>query len=440
MKNLFYILISLVILAGCEPKIDELTPVRGSADFSRYVAVGNSMTAGFTDGALYTTGQVNSIPNLLAAQFRLVGGGNFVQPVVTSEFGVEFPGSMPRLILGMATDCRGITSLSPIPYMGPRQPVGPVGYLVNNLGIPGAKSFHLLFQGYAQANPYYARFATAPTNMVIQEIPGLNPTFFSLWIGNNDVLQYAIQGGVGDSITSPGYFAFCLNNIVAACVGTGTKGVIANIPDITTLPFFNVIPYNGLVLERQTLVDSVNFAVQQVFQLPFTYVLGANPFLVADPTSPHPFFKVRQMVAGELVLMTVPQDSMKCFGMGLISSITLTPWPIPDQFVLTQEEIDSTTTAITAYNQTISDMAALNGLALVDMNAKLKGLEAGIVWDGISMNTRFVSGGVFSLDGIHLNARGNAVTANYFIESINAEFGSTIPYLDITKYPGVFFP
>lgn len=124
----------------------------------------------------------------------------------------------------------------------------------------------------------------------------------------------------------------------------------------------------------------------------------------------------------------------------MISEIDSIPWPIPNKYVLTQDEITAIQTATTAFNQKISDMAALNGLALVDMNTKMKGLQAGIIWDGIRMNARYVTGGVFSLDGIHLNPRGNAVLANYFIESINAEFVSTIPYVDITKYTGVIFP
>lgn len=439
MKKLVYILFSLVILAGCEPKIDELSPSQGSADFSRFVSVGNSLTAGFSDGALYKSAQNNSYPNILAQQFKLAGGGNFVQPVVTSEFGVEYPGARPRLKLGYSTSCTGAVSLGPVPDFGPMEPVAPVGYLVNNLGIPGAKSFHLLFPGYAQFNPYYARFATSATNMVIQEIPPLNPTFFSLWIGNNDVLGYATSGGVGDTITGLPTFGYAMGGIVQSLVGTGTKGVIANIPDITSAPFFNTIPYNGLVLPRQSLVDSVNWAMS-LFQLPFTYQLGQNPFLVGDPTSPHPYFKVRQMQPGELVLLTVPQDSMKCFGMGLISAITFTPWAIPNQYVLTLDEINNIETAVAGYNQIIAGLAQTHGLALADMNARMKTLEGGIVWDGVRMNTQFVTGGVFSLDGIHPNSRGYALISNYFIDAINAEFGSTIPHVDITKYPGVQFP
>jgi hypothetical protein len=441
MKKILYILFSLVILAGCEPKVDELSPTKGSADFSRFVSVGNSLVAGLADGALYNSGQQVSFPNLMAQQFQLAGGGAFVQPLVGEQYvGVQFPGSMPRLKLAYTTNICGQTSLGPVPDVGPMEPLAPVGYQVNNLGIPGAKSFHLLVPGYAQLNPYYARFATAANNMVIQEIPPLNPSFFALWLGNNDILGYATSGGLGDSITSAETFGFSMGAVVQSLVGNGAKGIISNIPDITDIPFFTTIPYNALVLERQSLVDSVNYAMQTVYQLPLTYKLGQNPFLVPDPTSPHPLFKVRQMKEGEMVLLTAPMDSVRCFGMGLISALTFVPWPIPDQFVLTEDEVGNIQAAIAGYNQIILGLAQANGMALVDINAKLKTLKTGIVWDGIRMNTSYISGGSFSLDGIHLSPRGNAVVANYFIESINAEYGSTIPMVDITKYTGVLLP
>ncbi|HYE80337.1 MAG TPA: G-D-S-L family lipolytic protein, partial [bacterium] len=64
---------SLGMLASCEPELDG-GPVasRGSADFTRYVAVGNSLTAGFGDNGLYREGQLNSYPNILAQQFARV--------------------------------------------------------------------------------------------------------------------------------------------------------------------------------------------------------------------------------------------------------------------------------------------------------------------------------------------------------------------------------
>ncbi len=438
MKNILFLILSLAMFTACEQKIDEYQVTKGSANFATYVAVGNSLMSGYADGALYRTAQGYSIPNIVAGQFQLAGSGEFVQPVVNSEYGIEFPYFMPKLVLGYPTDCRGVTSLGPVPAFGERDPLGPVGYMVNNLAIPGAKSFHLLISGYAQMNPYYARFASSATNKVVQEIPPLNPTFFTLWLGDNDVLGYALAGGVGDSITDPYLFEQAMGGVVQTLVANQAKGVIANIPDVTAIPFFTTVPYNGLTLTKGQ-ADSVNMAMK-LYSLPFVYVEGPNPFLVAFPESPHPYFKVRQMQPGELVLLTVPQDSMKCHGMGIINPATLMPYPIPDRYVLTGDEVYKIKAATTGFNNIIAGLATTYSLGLVDMNTKLMEVQKGLVWDGIKMNTKFVTGGVFSLDGVHLNPRGCAVAANYFIDAVNAKYGSTIPQVNITNYPGVYFP
>ena len=438
MKKVLFIILSLALFTACERKIDEFKVEKGSADFTNFVAVGNSLIAGYADGALYHTGQVYSLPNILAGQFKMAGSGDFVQPMVNSEYGIDFPFFAPKLVLGYSTDCRGVVSMGPVPAVGARDPLAPVGYRVNNLGIPGAKSFHLLVPGYAQLNPYYGRFATNAGNAVVQEITPLNPTFFCVWLGDNDVLSYAIAGGASDSITNPQLFQQAMGGVLTTLTATGAKGVIASIPDITAIPFFTTVPYNGLVL-TQGQADSVNMAMK-LYQLPYVYKAGPNPFFVADPTSPHPIFKLRQMQPGELVLLTVPQDSLKCSGMGIINPQTFMPYPIPSKYALTADEVYQIRTATSAYNSIIAGLADNFGLAMVDMNAKLRDLQAGIVWDGVKLNTKFVTGGAFSLDGIHLNPRGNAVAANYFIDAVNAKYGSSIPQVNITNYPGVVFP
>src|SRR5690606_35004874 len=75
----------------------------------------------------------------------------------------------------------------------------------NNMGVPDAKSFHLLAPGYGnlanvatgKANPYFVRHATSPNTTILSDAMSLNPTFFTNWIGSNDVLAYALSGGVG---------------------------------------------------------------------------------------------------------------------------------------------------------------------------------------------------------------------------------------------------
>ncbi|MEI7490497.1 MAG: hypothetical protein WCK92_03800 [Bacteroidota bacterium] len=442
MKKLLFLILSLALFTSCERKISEYAADKGSANFTSYISVGNSLVAGYADGALYHDGQLYSCPNLIAGQLAYAGGGAFVQPMVTSNYGVAvYPGVQPKFVLGYTADCQGVVGLGPVRSEGAMDPFANVGYAVNNFGIPGAKSFHLIVPGYAGMNPYYARFATSLAGAVVQEFGGVHPTFFTMQLGDNDVLAYALAGGSYDSITNPQMFYFAMKTVLGALLSTGATGVMANIPDITSIPFFTTIPYNGLVLTRQSLADSVNYAMS-LYQLPFHYVVGQNAFLVKDPTSPHPYFKVRQMVPGEYVLMTVPQDSLKCMGMGIINVITHAPYPIPDQYVLTTTEVAKIKFSTDVFNAMLDTMASNRHIGLVDMNSKLKLLhsQAGIVWDGIHLNANFVTGGAFSLDGIHLTPRGNALSANFFIEAINQRFGSKIPYVDITKYKGVVFP
>jgi lysophospholipase L1-like esterase len=447
MKKIFLILLSFAVFTACERKISTFSVTSGSANFSKYVCLGNSLCAGYADGALYHNGQVYSIPNLVAGQLQMAGSGNFVQPLVTSEFGVAFTGSGTKLKLGYSTDCRGVTSLGPIADIGAEEPLGPVGYDVNNFAVPGAKSFHLLAPHYGDpqglmtypptANPYFYRFAKTAASSVLGDALTASPTFFLLWIGDNDVLSYALSGGTSDTITSPSFFQLVMGDILQQLTAASAKGVIATIPDVTAIPYFNTIPYNGLVL-TQSEADSVNMAMT-LYQLPYHYTAGANPFLVTDTTATN-LFKVRQMKPGELVLLSIPQDSLKCVGMGIISRLTERPYPIPKKYFLSLSDISKIQATTTAYNQIISGLATNFKLGVVDMNTKLKELQSGIVWDGISLNTTFVTGGVFSLDGIHLNPRGCALTANFIIDAINNTYKSTIPYVNVTNYPGVIFP
>jgi len=100
MKKIKFIYISLGVLAftACnDPEDVDITPevlveesvalTAGSADFSNYVSLGNSLTSGFTDGALFQASQTLSFPNLLSQKFSLVGGGSFVQPLTNDNIG-----------------------------------------------------------------------------------------------------------------------------------------------------------------------------------------------------------------------------------------------------------------------------------------------------------------------------------------------------------------
>lgn len=283
MKHYFkYIAVLALGIVSCEPEFDN--PVdevgaysNGEADFSRYVALGNSLTAGYADNALYITGQESSYPNILAQQFeKTQATEEFRVPYVSDNYGGLLLGgnqiASNRLVLAF-----GEGGPAPKVYTG-MQPTTEVGEVLEgqfgNLGAPGAKSYHLVAPGYGNiegvaagiANPYFARFASSPQATVLEDALVQEPTFFSLWIGNNDVLGYATSGGTGkdqsenlnpstygsNDITDANVFANLYGKMVQDLAAKASGGVLVNIPDVATVPFFTTVPSNPIPLDAQT--------------------------------------------------------------------------------------------------------------------------------------------------------------------------------------------
>jgi hypothetical protein len=303
---------------------------------------------------------------------------------------------------------------------------------------------HLFAPGYGSAlgNPYFKRFATSATTSVIADAAVQQPTFFHLWIGNNDVLGSALAGT--DLFMTPAdtfakYYPMAVGALLAS--GKTPKGVLGNIPDVTSIPYFTTIsqklPWNGVPLSADTaaLLNTL-YTLQGHPEI--VWKAGLNPFVYQKEDG-----TLAQMEEGDLFLLTLPTDSVKCRGMGIVD-FTKQPipyiCPIPGKFVLTKSEQANLKTRTDQFNTIIKQVATSQNLALADMNTYLKGFASGMVFDGIKVDLTFVTGGLFSTDGVHLNPRGNAIAANYFIQAINARYGSTIPQADVTKYPGLVFP
>jgi len=235
-----------------------------------------------------------------------------------------------------------------------------------------------------------------------------------------------LSGGAQDAITPTGTFDASIDATLNALTATCPQGVVANVPDITSLPYFTTVPYNGLVL---TATQAAYFNGEHAGS-DANFQEGVNGFLIADPAAAG---GKRNAVAGEFILLSTPQNDLKCTGLGSQTAI-------PTQYVLTATEANAIKTATINYNNKLKAAAEAKGLAFVDANAFLKSAIKGMTFDGIKVSTTFVSGGAFSLDGVHLTPLGNALLTNEFIRSINAKYGSSIPEVDITKYHGVVFP
>ncbi|MGB1211317.1 MAG: G-D-S-L family lipolytic protein [Lacinutrix venerupis] len=477
----------------------------GDADFSNYVAIGASFTAGFTDGGLFIAGQEDSFPNTLSKQFAKAGGGTFTQPLMDDNTGGILVGGTVargyRFVFGgagpVALDDFLASQGAPVPPITTEAGVN-IGSDWNNFGIPGAKSWHLVAPGYAAANPFYARIASSASATVLGDAVAQNPTFFTLSeVGGNDVLGYALSGGESDTtaenydpITPVATFDNALNALIAGLTSNpNTKGAVGNVPDITSLAHFTTVPYNPLEPSNPDfgpqipLLNSIFGALNPIFNAvdPSRAIVFSetenSPVVIFDenladisatitnalsssPTFPafiaqfglppaaadtvaallgSTYGQTRQATENDLFVLpsssiigTVNNANVAILmGQGLpqalagqfsVEGVTL---PLADKWTLTPQEQQEIATATAAYNSSISSIVSSNGLALVDLNTILnQAASAGIQFDDYNMNTSLVFGGLVSLDGVHLTARGYALMANSFLDAIDTTYGS----------------
>jgi lysophospholipase L1-like esterase len=487
-KNFKWLLLASLAFVACdnedEVKIDANSSdgkplTAGSAVVTKYVALGDSYAAGYSDNALFSLGQEGSYANIIAKQFALAGGGEFKTPLMADNVGGLLLGGNviagPRLYLDIVTDPKKPT---PTPVSGkPSTEVtskltGPF----NNLGVPGAKSYHLVAPGYGNAagvaaglaNPYYARFATSASTTILADAVAQDPTFFSLWIGGNDVLGYATSGGSGknqtgnldpktyasNDITDPNVFASAYSSIVNALTAKGAKGVVANLPYVTALPFFTTVPYNpatlsetqasdlntaydpynrgliaaekaGLITEAERIARRINFTA------------GANGVIIIDEYLTT--VNVPGLMLPSLRLTTSADYIVLSSGGVSAQSFLLqgngTRFPLTDNWVLSKEEVLEVKTATDAYNATIEAVSKAKGLAFVELKGVTDQLaKGGIVYNGYTTTSTFVTGGMFSLDGVHPSPRGYAIIANLFTEAINAKYGANFKSVNVGLY------
>jgi lysophospholipase L1-like esterase len=475
MKWLF--LVSLTFIACNDDDIvttyetaDGLPLTSGTADFTKYVALGDSFAAGYCDGALFIEGQKGAYPNILAQQFALVGGGEFTNPLMADNNGGLLFGptqiQAPRFYFNGSTPVR----VSDIPTTKLTDHLtGPF----NNLGIPGAKSFHLLFPGYGNtsnvplgtASPYFSRFSSSTGTTVLSDAISQSPTFFSLWIGGNDVLGYATTGGDGtDPITPTETFNSAYNALASQLATGGRKGVVANLPYVSTLPYFKTVPYNPLPLDTETislLMNTTNgygkyngglifakvnglLTAEEVEKRTIAFTAGKGNRVVIEDSyltdlTAYGIPSYRQANSDDLIVLPALSFIGTTIG-GDVTKVNGVSVPLADKWVLSKNEIQELKNATDAYNIIIQNAAITNGLAFLDAKAIMDELSTtGITANNYTLNATFVTGGAFSLDGIHPTPRGYALIANKFIEAINDKYGSNLKGVNLGNYR-ILFP
>jgi len=442
LRNLTYgAAILALTLSSCD-KTEELDRT-ADIDFSRPAAIGGSMMAGYQDGALYTKGQEHSIPALFYQQIEAYGGGTLTLPLIENET-IEGVGINPkpwvapfqkRSWLAVGADGLGpegeTHSGGNLPDLennysnlnGQYQcvPFGATDLLLNPL-------FGTSFQN-GNPNPFYHRWAENPgTSTPVSELSNYGPTFLMAWLGMDDIYNFALAGGHNAVLPSAASFKENLETILESTLGENTKGVLATIPDLENMPFFNLVAYNALELDDPDQVNLLNTLFGTVPHVSFQ--VGANPFLIGDPSFPN---GVRQITAGEKLLFTLPRDSISTNLYGIQN-------PFHPRYVLNALEVSQIETAIKEYNMVIREMADKYNLALYDANSFFAEVSDGIIYDGADFSLTFASGGFLSLDALHPNQKGYSLITNGFIEAVNMKYGSNIPPVNCKTCDGVLFP
>jgi lysophospholipase L1-like esterase len=366
----------LTVVIGCH----DAPTGPASPMFDRYVALGNSITAGFQSGGIDDASQRESYAALIARQARA--------RYAYASLGAGCPPPIDNLLDAISTGT--INGNCAVSGQTPGRK------LLNNVAVPGADSF----------DPIAATPSTdALTSLIldgrsqVDKALEATPTFVSIWIGNNDVLAAAITGQLGANGPTPqATFAANYSQMVNRLHAGGVdNGVLIGVSDVTRIPL--LIP--AAALADPSLRIALSFATGKTVTIATSCTGSASLISLA--------------IIPEIATGAHPA-SIAC---------TATPGlPVGDRFVLDAAERAVLVAAVAEYNVYISAKADSVGYAYYDPNplfiaARARG-DVPTVPDVANLSAPF--GPLFSLDGVHPSARGQIAIANELIALIAAEY------------------
>lgn len=414
-RSAVLVVLGAALLGGCAGDERLLEPDRepvGGELFERYIALGNSITAGFQSLGINDSTQRESYPYLLAQQ----AGAPFALPLLNR------PGCPPPMSAPFSTTTIAGTPVgAAVCFLR----ASPAQRLINNLAVPGAQILDAV-DHTANANPgdTFNRLQTfilggrSQTQAMIEA----DPTFVSAFLGSGDALGAALNGDVA-LLTPVASFEESLNEVVAAIASTDTRGAVL-IGAVNT----NVVP----ALQPGLFYWAVR-------QNPQTAPLLPKP--VNDNCAPIGPLGQPNPLASNMISYTILFDA----AVPEISCAEEAP------FVLTAAEQAEISSRVAAYNSLIEAAANDHGWIYLDPNAlltpaladpallrKCQGLATARTIEEITAavlgtcpnpDPRVGFGSYMSFDGFHPSAEAHRVLAQALIEAINAEMGVSIPAL-----------
>ena len=428
---------AIAAIAACGDADSKLlmpsTPPGGDM-FRSYVAMGNSITAGFQSGGINDSVQRQSWAFLLAQQ----AGTRFAYPSINKTVtvsGLTVTSGCPPMTGNWATQERTDSLLGRAPFNLPvthaaracsLRDATKATDILNNVAVPGAFATDLLVNDQNIKTP-------GSTGAIFQFFLGgasqldraleADPTFVSLWIGNNETLLPASAGLLGGNagagvpaLVDSTEFATAFNKVVDSLVatqGAGLRGLLVYAAKVPNVPRFFSADSLGLSASKRTAFG--------------TFTGMGAPAVIGCGTA----------VTGWLVSIELARAIRAGTHPNVVSCVANTPAaPVGDVYMLSTAEQATLDARVNQYNLAIKAKADQYGFALLNPNDTLAALRSGAtpqipVFPNLTSNTRDAAGSVFgalfSLDGAHPSAAGQKLIANIAIAAINAKYTLQIP-------------
>jgi len=402
----------LVLAAvGCSND-DLITPpvpqYKGGPMFQRYVAMGNSITAGFQSGGINDSTQQQSYVALVAGKM----GSPFYYPSLTK------PGCPPPIdtvftATGAPHRLGGGTAATCV-FRAPTIPP-----FLTNVAVPGAEALDLLQNGPgAGTNSNALTLLMLGGRTQIQAMMAAHPTFVSVWAGNNDVLGAATSSAnAGDStlITPVATLQATYSEIVDSVGASGASAILIGVANVTAIPFFS---------SGATYFALKNKGVPGADTFPTAFTVSSNcaPIASGIPGARGDSVLVPFPYGGALLAAASPPNNQP---RNLDCADTVAAVVVP-------AELRKLVTTVAAYNAFFASQATAKNWAYLDPNPTLDSLRLIPTQVAPFPNFKAACSGApfglaFTCDGVHPSASTHLVIARHIVQAINAKYGSAIP-------------
>ena len=446
-----------LLLNACAPGQDAPTPAT-SVNVSRYLAVGDSYTAGYSAGGLTRTSQEYSFPNLLARQLRGASPeATFSQPLLEAGTGTGYLDLVDFSAAGFPRARRVAgQAVRNAPIINPNACGGPdtvrlfarstsASTLPQNLGVPGLLLPQLETVGLgneahatpgAAFNPYFERLLPAADNRTyLQAVTdaAATATFFTYFQGLDDLLPYVRSGGQCGPVPNSTFAKQLTDNakkVLDRLTAGGRPGIIAKLPALATLPLLRLgKAYELQARLRTSFGDTATLYVEGPFGSTVSQPIADGDYVLAT-TLPRIGRLVPVQVGGTTQLLP--------YGRNIRT-------PLRDADVLDKDELGRITGVLNTYNNYLETQAGLYKLPVItaagsqrtlDLDVALFDQVAGVISvGGVQYSSEPVRGNFFSLDYYSLTPRGNGLLANAFITAFNKAYRANLSVIDVNSLP-----